>query len=120
MDGLALWLWHHLALPVIGFGIELVPWPVWLVIGGLGLGWAWKTFGWQGLVGAGLALLTFGAYRQGWRDAVSKARGMGTLEPERPGNFFDTLVRNSRPAPIKKPKRPNGKRVYNPDTNTWE
>lgn len=53
---------------LLNFLLGWVPVWVWVIAAGLLLGWAWKTFGWQGVVGAGLAVLTLGAYRQGWRD----------------------------------------------------
>ena len=67
------WLWSEawgwLAETTFGF----IPTWVWVAAAGLLLGWAWKTFGWQGLVGAALAVLTLGVYRQGWRDAMARA-----------------------------------------------
>lgn len=53
---------------IIHFLLGWVPAWAWIIIAGLALGWAWRMFGWQGIVGAGLAILTLGAYRQGWRD----------------------------------------------------
>lgn len=49
-----------------------VPTWVWVVAAGLLIGWAWRTFGWQGIVGALAAVVTLGAYRQGWRDRDSR------------------------------------------------
>lgn len=54
------WIWSFL------WGA--IPTWVWIVIGGVAVGAAWRTFGWQGVVGGLLALLTLGAYRQGWQD----------------------------------------------------
>lgn len=54
------WVWSFL------WG--MIPTWVWVVIAGVLLGAAWRTFGWQGVIGGLLALLTLGAYRQGWRD----------------------------------------------------
>lgn len=53
---------------VLSFALSTVPTWVWIVVGGVLIGAAWRTFGWQGVVGGALALLTLGAYRQGWRD----------------------------------------------------
>lgn len=44
-----------------------VPWWVWALAAGALIGLAWRVFGWQGMVGAVVAVLTLGAYRQGWR-----------------------------------------------------
>lgn len=44
-----------------------VPVWVWIVAAGVAIGWAWKVFGWQGIVGGLAAALTLGAYRQGWK-----------------------------------------------------
>lgn len=46
-----------------------VPGWVWIILIVLAAVWVWRKFGWQGLVALGIAILTFGAYRQGWRDA---------------------------------------------------
>lgn len=45
-----------------------IPTWVWIVIAGVALGACWRTFGWQGVVGGLAAVVTLGAYRQGWRD----------------------------------------------------
>lgn len=52
---------------LIAFLLSWVPAWVWIVA----IGWAWKVFGWQGVAGGLLAVLTLGAYRQGWRDRDS-------------------------------------------------
>lgn len=48
--------------------LTVIPTWVWVVVAGLAIGWAWKTFGWQGVAGAAIAILSLGSYRQGWRD----------------------------------------------------
>lgn len=53
---------------LVSFLLSWVPTWVWVVAAGVAIGWAWKVFGWQGVAGGLLALLTLGAYRQGWRD----------------------------------------------------
>jgi hypothetical protein len=108
------WLWDRVVQPSLAFGFNSVPWWVWFIVAGLLLGWAWKTFGWQGLVGAALAVLTVGAYRQGWRDSQVRRGKITQVEADakRP-----TIVERAakRVLPQKK-----GKRRYNADTNTWE
>lgn len=76
------WLWDHVLQPSLAFGFNSVPWWVWFILAGLLLGWAWRTFGWQGLVGAGLAVLTIGAYRQGWRDSQVKRGKLTQVEAD--------------------------------------
>lgn len=56
---------------IISFLLGWVPAWVWVVVAGVAIGWAWKVFGWQGVAGGLLAVLTLGAYRQGWRDRDS-------------------------------------------------
>jgi hypothetical protein len=58
------WLWNF----AVSFALSTIPTWVWVVIAGVLIGAAWRTFGWQGVVGGALAILTLGAYRQGWRD----------------------------------------------------
>lgn len=65
------WLWQHVAGPAINDTFALVPTWVWIIVAALAFGWAWRTFGWQGLVSVGLAVLTLGAYRKGWQDRDS-------------------------------------------------
>lgn len=64
-----------------GFLIEVVPWYVWVIVAALALavGWRvavafWKLFGWQGVLLLGVAVLTLGAYRQGWLDHRAATR----------------------------------------------
>lgn len=112
------WVWEHIALPAIGTSIDWVPWPVWLVLAGLLLGWAWKTFGWQGLVGAALAVLTVGAYQKGWRDNQARLRGKDTLP--RTDTILDVFRPKALPPKTEERFNPKRKRTYNPDTNRWE
>ena len=91
--------------------LSVVPTWVWVIVAGLGVGWAWKTFGKEGVVGAVVAILTLGAYRQGWRD-----RGAGKA-PIVPVGDEPRLV--GRAKVRRTAKRDPGKRVYDADTNTW-
>lgn len=104
------WLWNSL----VGFALGAIPTWVWIVAAGVAIGWAWKTFGWQGVAGGALAVLTLGAYRQGWRDRDGRDRH----------EQVDEDSSDARPSPPKpkRPsiKRPTGKRVYDPDTNSWK
>lgn len=68
-------LYKNIFLGALGFLIEWVPWWVWLILAALALalGWRlavafWKLFGWQGVLLVAVAILTLGAYRQGWLD----------------------------------------------------
>lgn len=74
MDALLSVLWF-LWKPTAGFLIEVVPWWLWVILAALALalGWRfavafWKLFGWQGVLAVAVAVLTLGAYRQGWLD----------------------------------------------------
>lgn len=98
-------IWQHVIGPAINGTFAVVPVWVWVILAGLALGWAWKTFGWQGLVGVGLAVLTLGAYRKGWKDRDS----LSAEHVDGP---------DAEPSPAKpKPKR---KPRYDPETNTWK
>lgn len=68
-------LYHKIFLGMVGFLIEWVPWWAWVILAALALalGWRfavafWKLFGWQGVLAVTVAILTLGAYRQGWLD----------------------------------------------------
>jgi hypothetical protein len=69
---------------VLNFIWTTVPLWVWIIIGGVLLGGAWRTFGWQGVLGGLLSLLTLGAYRQGYRDAHSRRPPVVPIEPYKP------------------------------------
>ena len=84
------WLWNAL----IGFALGAIPLWVWVIVAGLAIGWAWRTFGWQGIVGAGIAILTLGAYRQGWRD-----RGEGKQPIVPPAGHAQA----PKPRPVRRP-----------------
>lgn len=71
------WLWNT----VVGFLVGTVPLWVWVIVAGLVIGWAWKTFGTQGIIGALIAVLSLGAYRQGWRD---RGEGKTPIIPVKP------------------------------------
>lgn len=66
------WLWDNVVLPALGLFIEGVPWPIWIIVGAVLLGWAWKQFGWQGLLLGAIAALSLGSYGKGWKDAVAR------------------------------------------------
>lgn len=91
------------------FTLGVIPTWVWVVVVVGAAAWVWKQFGWQGLVGLGLLVLTFGAYRQGWRDAKAGAKPALDLPIETPAQG-----REAKPTP--RPRR----RRYNDVTNTWE
>lgn len=57
---------------IFNFIWTAIPLWVWIIAGGVLLGAAWRTFGWQGVVGGLAALVTLGAYRQGYRDASER------------------------------------------------
>lgn len=57
-----------------------VPWWVWAIIALLLIGWAWKTFGWQGLVAVALGAWTFFVYRAGFRAGHSGAKPVVPVE----------------------------------------
>jgi len=79
---------------LINFVLSAVPIWVWVIVAGVVLGAAWRWFGWQGIVGGLAAVLTLGAYRQGWRD---RDKGVGHVVP--PG---DKLVGKYTPSPVRK------------------
>lgn len=98
------WLWEHVALPSIGFAIEVVPWWAWALLAGLLVALAiklYKVLGWQGIVGALVFILTVGAYRQGWRNAWQRHNE----------GKFDAPV----PLPRVKRKRPTFFDMFNRD-----
>ena len=75
------WLYRNVLLGALGFLIEIVPWWLWVIAGALALalGWRvavgfWKLFGWQGVLLFAVAVLTLGAYRQGWLDHRTATR----------------------------------------------
>lgn len=109
------WVWEHIVLPTIGAALENLPWWFWAIVAAALFAFAYKMYrvlGWPGLVGAALVVLTFGAYRQGWLNAVKRHDAdKFTPQAQKPG----------RPT-IFKPKgsKPKGKRRFNPDTNLWE
>lgn len=74
------WLWNGFVSLVLG----MVPTWVWIIVAGLAIGWAWKTFGTQGVIGALVAIVTLGAYRQGWRDHGAGKAPIVPVKPVRP------------------------------------
>ncbi len=101
------WIWNNIAGPFIAGTFAFVPLWVWVILAALALGWAWKTFGWQGLVAVAIAMLTLGAYRKGWKDSDSLKGGHGDEAEHGDGGP------DFRPSP---PKR----RRFNPDIGRWE
>lgn len=65
---------------LLNFVWTAIPLWVWIIIGGVLIGAAWRTFGWQGVIGGLLALLTLGAYRQGYRDSNERKPPMVPVE----------------------------------------
>jgi len=92
-------LWDSLTSFTFGF----IPTWVWVVIAVLAAAWVWRQFGWQGLVGLGLLILTFGAYRQGWRDAKAKRKPVVPI---------DIPVVPTAPIPAVKKKKPRRKTIF--------
>jgi hypothetical protein len=74
------WLWNS----IVGFVLGTIPTWAWVVLAGIAIGWAWKTFGTQGVLGALVAVVTLGAYRQGWRDHDQGKPPIVPVEPLRP------------------------------------
>ena len=74
------WLWNGL----VSFALGAIPTWVWIIVAGVAIGWAWKQFGWQGVLGGLAAVLTLGAYRQGWRDRGEGRAPVVPVEPLRP------------------------------------
>lgn len=106
------WIWEHVVLPTLGAAIENIPWWAWVVLAAVLFALAYKAYrflGWPGLVGAGLAILTFGAYRQGWLNAVKRHDA---------DKFVPKVNKPARPTIFGKRKQP--KRRFNADTNLWE
>ena len=61
------WLWNSLWHFLIN-GLAGLPGWLLLIVAAAALGIAYRFLGWQGMLGMALALLTLGAYRQGWKD----------------------------------------------------
>lgn len=79
-QGIVNGLWAGLTSFTFGF----IPTWVWLVVGVIALAIAYKQLGWQGLLGLALLLLTFGAYRQGWRDSAAGRKPIVPVEKQWP------------------------------------
>ena len=56
---------------LLNFIWTAIPLWVWFVVTFVAIGAAWKTFGWPGVVGGLVALVTLGVYRKGYRDAAA-------------------------------------------------
>lgn len=63
---------------LVDFMLSSIPTWAWIVIAGVAIGACWRAFGWQGVVGGLAAIVTLGAYRQGWRD---RDKGKAPLVP---------------------------------------
>lgn len=90
MDWLASLAWRFL-----WDGIAGLPGWLLLIVAGAALGVAWGFLGWRGMVGIALAVLTLGAYRQGWKDH-------GDNKPP----FVPVEIKVKAPEPPPKPSRP--------------
>lgn len=66
------------------FLLAAVPTWAWIVIAGVAIGACWRAFGWQGVVGGALAIVTLGAYRQGWRDRDANKPPLVPIPQPRP------------------------------------
>lgn len=119
---MAEWFWVNIIGPAISGTFAFIPLWVWIIIAGILVGYLFKKFGWQGVVGGVGAALLFLAYRQGWKNASDlhkRARGGdSTVEVTDEPTFG--LPIPDLPAPKEKVKRPRPKQRYNPDTQTWE
>lgn len=81
-----------------------IPLWVWFFVGCILLGMAWRAFGWQGVIGGLLALLTLGAYRQGYRDSNDRKPPMVPIED------YEKLIAGERDP---------GYRPNKPRRNVW-
>lgn len=84
---------------LLDYVLGAVPAWAWIVVAGVVLGTAWKVFGWQGMVGGLLAVLTLGAYRQGWRDR--DGRDADVVGKRHPVNG-DRVIGRVSPPPARK------------------
>lgn len=90
-------LWATLQTITFGF----IPGWVWLILAVAAAAWVWKTFGWRGLVGLALLILTFGAYRAGWR---ARDKGAKPFFPGVEGDM-DPPLKLPEPPPKKKKRK---------------
>ena len=81
---------------MMDFILSVVPWWAWAIAAGLAVGLAWRVLGWQGMLAGVIAVLTLGAYRQGWK------AGRGPVGQRHDVNRDDIVV-GVEPAPV--PKR---------------
>jgi hypothetical protein len=88
MDAMRDWL--------VWFVLGWVPWWAWVIAGGVLIGWAWKVFGWQGVLGGLAAAVTLGAYRKGWRDGRAGRETVATRPIDLP------RPETKAPPPVKK------------------
>ena len=70
---------------MIDWLLGILPWWAWALAAGAALGLAWRVFGWQGMLGAAVAVMSFGAYRQGWK------AGRGPMGQRHPLNRDDVV-----------------------------
>ena len=87
---------------LLNFIWTAIPLWVWFIIGGVALGAAWKTFGWQGVMGGLVALVTLGIYRKGYRDAAARNPPLVPVK-EYPVEDYERAI--IEPAQPNKPRR---------------
>ncbi len=91
------WLWDNLWLKIWEglqwLSLSVTPTWVWIVLIVMAAAWVWNKFGWQGLVGLGLLVLSFGSYRQGWRDAKAGAKPIVPIDDPKPANHPPVVVK---------------------------
>ena len=102
------WIWQHIIGPALNGVFGLIPWWVWIIVAGLALGWAWKTFGWKGLAGAAAGAALALSYIKGWKDRDSLSAEH--VDPNSP---------DAAPSPSK-PKKHSRIPGFDPDTGTWK
>lgn len=117
------WIWLHLVGPAIDNTFAFIPIWAWFIIAGVGVGFLWKKFGWQGVVGGIGAFFLYMAYRQGWKNASDlhrRAKAGETIEVTDEPQF--KLPIPDLPKAEEKPRqaKPRPKLRYNADTNLWE
>ena len=102
------WIWQHIIGPALNGVFGLIPWWVWIIVAGLALGWAWKTFGWKGLAGAAAGAALALSHIKGWRDRDSLSAEHVDGPDAEP------------PVSVNKPKKKRPIPGFDPDTGTWK
>lgn len=116
------WIWQHVIGVVQNWfltsDLGLV---IAICLGGALLGLAFKFFGWRGVLGAAIALFTFGVYRKGWKDRDSLAAPSQRVKPPGPDRIIPPIdARPLQPRPKPAPGTPKGKPRWNNDNQRWE